>query len=87
VDITELKRSEEVLRRMAVVIKDSNDAITVQDLDGCILAWNRGAERMYGWAEAEAVGMHIWETVPENRQTEIDSFMRRLRAEESIDFS
>jgi two-component system CheB/CheR fusion protein len=48
VDITELKRSEEVLRRMAVVIKDSNDAITVQDLDGCILAWNRGAERMYG---------------------------------------
>jgi two-component system CheB/CheR fusion protein len=85
VDITERKRSEEALRRMAIVIKDSNDAITVQDLDGRILAWNRSAERMYGWSEVEALCMNIKETVPESRWPEIDSFMRRLRTGELID--
>ena len=85
VDITERRRSEEALRRMAVIIRDSNDAITVQDLDGRILAWNRGAERMYGWSEAEALAMNIKETVPESRRAEIDSFLRRLRAGDLTD--
>ena len=35
-------------RRMATVVQDSNDAITIQDFEGRIIAWNRGAELMYG---------------------------------------
>jgi two-component system, chemotaxis family, CheB/CheR fusion protein len=85
VDITARKRSEDELRRMAVIIQDSNDAITVQDLHGRILAWNRGAQRMYGWSEAQAVGMNIMESVPESKRAEIEDFMRRLRAGEQID--
>jgi PAS domain S-box-containing protein len=41
------------------VIRDSNDAITLQDLDGGIHAWNHGAERMYGYTEAEALAMNV----------------------------
>ncbi|MFH1081497.1 MAG: chemotaxis protein CheB [Pseudomonadota bacterium] len=53
-DITEMKkaretlRDSETLRRLAVVVRDSLDAITVQDLEGRILAWNPAAQRMYG---------------------------------------
>ena len=42
-DITGRKQAEEAnLRRMATVVRDSNDAITIQDFDGRITAWNRG---------------------------------------------
>src|SRR5262249_28403978 len=64
-DITERKRAEAELRRLATVVKDSNDAITVQDLDGKIIAWNRGATKMYGYSEAEALQMTIEALVPE----------------------
>ncbi len=60
-DITEMKKAREALqdsetlRRLAVVMTDSRDAILVQDLDGRILCWNPGATRLYGWTEAEAL--------------------------------
>jgi two-component system CheB/CheR fusion protein len=98
VDITKLKRMEielrdsqarlahehETLQRMAVVVSDSNDAITVQALDGRILAWNHGAERLYGWSEAEALAMNITETVPQNRRDEYLSFMKHIESGEEI---
>jgi two-component system CheB/CheR fusion protein len=46
------------------VVRDSLDAITVQDLDGRILAWNAGAVRLYGWTEAEALGMNVRDRIP-----------------------
>jgi two-component system CheB/CheR fusion protein len=69
-EITKMKMAEaalresEVLSRLAVVVRDSHDAITVQDLEGRILAWNPGAERMYGWSEAEALAMNICDLIP-----------------------
>ena len=70
IDITEMVHIREDLRkandlaRLAVVVRDSHDAITVQDLDGHILAWNPAAERMYGWSETEALVMNISERLP-----------------------
>ena len=58
-------RDSETLRRLAVVVRDSRDAILVQDLSGRILAWNPGAEKMYGWSEAEALAMNIRDLMPE----------------------
>jgi two-component system CheB/CheR fusion protein len=79
-DATEIKKvraESECLRRLAVVVRDANDAITVQDLAGRILAWNPGAERMYGWSEAEALAMNISEMTPEGRREEVLAMVRR----------
>ena len=76
VDITEMKQAREALRkandllRLAVVVRDAHDAITVQDLDGRILAWNPGAVRMYGWSEAEALAMNVRDRIPEELREE-----------------
>ena len=71
VDITEHKQAAEVLKkannllRMAVVVRDSHDAVILQDLEGRILAWNPAAVRMYGWSETEALEHNIRELIPE----------------------
>ena len=70
VDISEMEQTRQALLkaneqlRLAVVVRDANDAITVQDLDGRILAWNPGAVRLYGWTEAEALEMNIRDLIP-----------------------
>jgi len=69
-DMTEDKRLEEALAaakaqaRLAIVVRDTHDAITMQGLDGRILAWNPGAVRMYGWSEEEALKMKIIDRIP-----------------------
>ena len=87
-DITEIKRAKEALqnaetlRRLAVVVTDSRDAILVQDLEGRILSWNPGASKLYGWSEAEALTMNIRELVPQAGQDEALAIIRQLsRAE------
>ena len=76
VDITEIVRTREALvkanefLRLSVVVRDANDAITVQDLNGRILAWNPAAVRIYGWSEAEALGMNVRDRVPEELRDE-----------------
>ena len=70
IDITEIVRTRETLSaangllRLSVVVRDAQDAITMQDLDGRILAWNPGAVRMYGWTEAEALLMNVRDRIP-----------------------
>ena len=82
--ITEKMGSLEKFRRMATVIQDSNDAITFQDLGGNILAWNRGAEIMYGYSEAEALSMNIVDTVPKEYQEEARGFLASLKSGELV---
>jgi two-component system CheB/CheR fusion protein len=71
VDVTAVVQTRESLHkandqlRMAVVVRDAHDAITLQDLDGRIIAWNPGAVRMYGWSEAEALTMNVSDRIPE----------------------
>jgi two-component system CheB/CheR fusion protein len=78
-DITILKRAEADLRRLVTVVVDSNDAITVQELDGHILAWNRGAEKMYGYSEDEALRMNIEQLVPEEGRSEARGFLDAIK--------
>ncbi len=91
VDITEMKLMKESLRkanellRLAVVVRDANDAITVQDLDGRILAWNPAAVRMYGWSEAEALTMNVRDRVPEGLREEALTKIHQLSRAEILE--
>lgn len=60
-DITERMRAEERIREQAALLDKAQDAILVRDLDDRILFWNKGAESIYGWTEAEAVGQNARE--------------------------
>jgi len=60
-DITERKLSEERIKEQAELLDKTRDAIMVRDLEGIILFWNQGAERMYGWTAAEAIGRKAFE--------------------------
>jgi two-component system, NtrC family, response regulator AtoC len=55
-DITERKQSEEKLREQALLLDKAQEAILLRALEGPILYWNQGAERLYGWSAEEAVG-------------------------------
>lgn len=83
-DITEMKRlrslvvDAEELRKLALVARDTRDAMTVQDLSGRILAWNRSATELYGWSEEEALGMHLQDLTPDGVSADTLLEMSRL---------
>ena len=64
-DVTQVRRADAQARRLATVLLDSNDAVIVHEFDGTITAWNRGAERMLGYSEVEAVQMNLEQIIPE----------------------
>ena len=72
------------LNRLAAIVRDSNDAVTVQDMDGNILAWNKGAEQMYGWSQDEALQMNIRQLVPEDKIKELEKFCQQLKSGKPI---
>jgi two-component system CheB/CheR fusion protein len=79
-DITRVRRAEEQTRRLATVVMDSNDAILLFDPHGDIVAWNRGAQAMYGWSEEESLRMNIREITPADKLAENIDLIRRLSA-------
>jgi PAS domain S-box-containing protein len=84
-DITERKRAARHLHSIPTVLEDSNDAVIFHDLDGTITAWNRGAERMYGYVQAEAPGMNIRTIVPKAKMVEALACWERLAGGEAVD--
>src|SRR4029077_7768752 len=70
VDISEQKRAEDAQARLAAIIASSADAIFSTSLDGTIQTWNRGAERLFGYSTAEALGRPVSILIPEDRHSE-----------------
>ncbi len=58
-DITDRKHAAEKITEQAAFLDKARDAILARDLEGNILFWNNGAERMYGWTREEAVGRNV----------------------------
>ena len=77
INVTAMKDLQS-MSRLGVVVRDSNDAIIVQDLEGRILAWNPGAERMYGWKESEALKMNVRDMVPPGRHGKFLEMAKKL---------
>jgi PAS domain S-box-containing protein len=64
--------------RLASIIDSSEDAILSKDLNGTITSWNKGAERIYGYAPEEVVGKHISLLTPSDRPDEIPEILRKI---------
>jgi len=83
-DITERKRAEERVRELGAIVESSDDAILGKTLDGIITSWNKGAERIYGYAENEVIGQPISILVAADRQDEAPEMLGRVARGESI---
>src|SRR6201984_614505 len=84
-DITDKKKAEEARFRHAAIVESSDDAIISKNLDGVIVSWNGGAQRIYGYTEGEAVGKPITILVPRELVDEEDKILERVRAGERIE--
>jgi PAS domain S-box-containing protein len=84
-DISIREQRDELRARLASIVESSDDAIVSKTLDGIITSWNLGAERLFGYTAAEAVGRHITMIVPDDRGAEEDEVLARLRRGEKID--
>ena len=71
--------------RLAGVVEWSEDAIIGLGLDGTINAWNRGAEKTFGYRREEALGKPISLIVPEERRAEEDEVLARISRGEAVE--
>ena len=84
-DITERKRAEQATRLLAAIVESSHDAIVSKSLNGVITSWNKGAERLFGYAAEEAVGQNITLIIPPERRDEERTIVEQLTRGERID--
>ena len=70
--------------RLAAIVESTQDAIISRSLDGTVTSWNRGAERLYGYSAAEAIGRHISFIMPPERLPERADNWRRLSRGEAV---
>lgn len=80
----ERKRSEEVRSLLATIVENSDDAIISKTLEGIITSWNRGAESIYGYTAAEAIGQSISLIIPPDEPDEVPILIARIRRGEPV---
>jgi len=84
-DITDKQRAEEARFRHAAIVESSEDAIASGTLDGIIVSWNTGAQKMYGYTEAEAVGKPISMLVPLELPDEENKILETLKSGDRLE--
>jgi len=84
VDITERKRSEEAVRRLAAIVESSDDGIISKDLNGIITSWNDSARRIFGYRAEEIIGKSITLLVPSDRMDEETHILASVRRGEPV---
>jgi len=70
--------------RLAAIVESSDDAIASKTLDGTIVSWNSGAERIYGYAAHEMIGRPIATLAPHGYEEEMSAIMERIRRGEKV---
>jgi two-component system CheB/CheR fusion protein len=80
-----LREAEEVRSRLAAVVECSDDGVITKNLDGTIVTWNQGAERIFGYTAEEIVGRPVLVLIPEDLAAEEPVILQRLRQGERID--
>lgn len=71
--------------QLAAIVASSDDAIASKTLDGIVLTWNAGAERLFGYSAAEMIGKPMTTIIPEDRLIEEDVILARVRRGDSVE--
>jgi PAS domain S-box-containing protein len=92
-DITESREAEEQLRAqrdelavLAGVMQATDDAVIVTSPDGTVLRWNSGAERLYGYTAAEAVGQHVSFMLPDRIKAQLPNMFAEVSRRRHLRF-
>ena len=70
---------------LAAIIDSSDDAIYSKTIDGTIVSWNPGAERLFGYTPSEAVGRSMLMLAPPESHRELEDLLRRVLQGESVE--
>jgi PAS domain S-box-containing protein len=76
--------TELAAQHYAAIVESSDDAILSKDLNGVILSWNQGAERLFGYSSEEAIGKPITMIIPLDRREEEPAFLDKIRRGERV---
>ncbi|MGH6926436.1 MAG: PAS domain S-box protein [Propylenella sp.] len=85
VDVSNHKRAEIDKQLLAAIVESSDDAIASKDLNGVITSWNAGAERLFGYSAAEAIGQPVMMLIPPDRRDEEARILERIRRGERVE--
>jgi two-component system cell cycle sensor histidine kinase/response regulator CckA len=83
-DVSERRQGQETAARLAAIVESSDDAIVSKTLEGKVLTWNAGAERMYGYVAEEIVGQSIYSLVPERLQQDEERILTQVARGEHV---
>ena len=84
VDISERRRRERTLQRMAAIMESSHDAVISTTAEGIVTSWNNGATEIYGYSAEEMEGHPISVLEPRERRGEIDGILERIQMGEGV---
>ncbi len=83
-DVSERQQTEETRAQLAAIVESSDDAIIGKTLDGIIVTWNPGAQRLFGYSSEEAVGKPMMMLIPPERRTEEPAILARVASGERV---
>jgi PAS domain S-box-containing protein len=83
--VLQRQRNEDASALLAAIVKSSQDAIISKTLDGVVMTWNAGAERLFGYTAAEMIGRSILTIIPADRQHEEETILNQLRRGERVE--
>ena len=84
-DITARRQTERELARLAAIVESSEEAILAATLDGTLVSWNAGAERLYGRPASEAIGRHVSVLTSAGEVSPVDTVIPRILRGEVIE--
>ncbi len=84
-DITERQRFEAASLHLAAIVESSDDAIISKDLNGIITSWNRGAERIFGYTTAEALGRPVSILTAPTLPNEMPDILAKIKRGERVE--
>jgi two-component system, sensor histidine kinase and response regulator len=84
-DCTERKQAESMQAFLASIVESSDDSIVGTDLNGRIMSWNQGSEKLFGYTAEEAIGRLITMLFPQDRQKDYEQVLNRIRRQEHME--